>query len=369
MSHHKALHPQRADDCAAAVVGPAASVTLTTGVAGQRLRLDAGTTQIDRPHGAPPHGAPGLTSAQRQDAITRDPTGETLEDFVFRHGQYFDSYLATEPGRCRFWSRNRRGLISYVQRGRYVLAGGGLFAPDDHREDLLGEFMEAASRRKLHVAFYNICDEALPVFRKFDFQVTKWGEEPIVDLGSCTWGGKSFEWVRRQTNFCLRNGLAAFEVHPGDLEPQQWSRTLAEVLEVSSESLTHKAQAAPMTFFEGQIDTHELGLRRLFIARSTYGAGRLEGFVVCNPLRDGSAWATELYRRRTDSVRGTMAYLIHHVLQQMQIEGVRQVGLCLDPGLRCAEPLPGDSALVRRSMQVGERHLSFVFDVAGVRLF
>jgi phosphatidylglycerol lysyltransferase len=86
---------------------------------------------------------------------------------------------------------------------------------------------------------------------------------------------------------------------------------------------------------------------------------------MCN----GLSWATELYRRRTDSVRGTMAYLIHHVLKQLQTEGVRQVGLCLDPGQGCTEPLPGDSALVRRSMQFGDRHLGFVFDVAGLRHF
>jgi phosphatidylglycerol lysyltransferase len=260
-------------------------------------------------------------------------------------------------------------MISYVRRGRYILAGGGLFAPDDHCETLLGEFVEAASRARLHLAFYNICDEALSIFRKFGFQVTKWGEEPIVDLGNCTWSGKSFEWVRRQTNYCLRNGLAAFEVHPEGLESAQWSRTLAELREVSAQSLGHKPQAVPIRFFEGQIEDHDLGLRRLFIARNTYGAGRVEGFVVCNPMRNGRAWATELYRRRTDSVRGTMAFLFHHILQKLQEEGIRHVGLCLDPGQRCANPLPGDSALVRRSMQFGDRHLGLIFDVAGLRHF
>lgn len=364
MSQHNSLQSQRTNDRAADVVEPAASITLATSAVGRKLRLDPGVQRINHPH-----GPAGVAVTQPPAPIARELAAETLEEFVFRHGQYFDSYLATEPGRWSFWSRNRRGMISYVQRGRYVLAGGGLFAPEDHREELLGEFVEATSQRKLQVAFYNICDEALPLFRKFGFQVTKWGEEPIVDLGSCTWGGKSYEWVRRQTNFCLRNGVAAFEVQPDRLEPDQWSRTLAELHEVSAESLSHKVQAAPMKFFEGQIENHELGLRRLFIARGTYGAGRIEGFVVCNPMRNGSSWSTELYRRRTDSVRGTMAFLFHHVLKQLQNEGIRRVGMCLDPGQGCGVPLEGDSAFVRRLMHFGDRHLGLVFDVAGLRHF
>src|SRR5262249_58169779 len=144
--------------------------------------------------------------------------------------------------------------------------------------------------------------------------------------------------------------------HPCQLEPEQWSRTLAELHEVSAQSLSQKAQA-PMKFFEGQFDDHELGLRRLFVARSDYGAGRVEGLVICNPVRNGSAWATELYRRRTDSVRGTMAFLFHHVMNQLQAEGVRQLGLCLDPGRGCGEARPGDSPVLRHGMQLGDRFM------------
>ena len=41
------------------------------------------------------------------------------EVHVFQHGEYFDSYLATEPGREEFWSSTGEGLISYTRRGRY----------------------------------------------------------------------------------------------------------------------------------------------------------------------------------------------------------------------------------------------------------
>lgn len=291
------------------------------------------------------------------------------EVHVFRHGEYFDSYLATEPGREEFWSSSGDGLISYTRRGRYVLVGGGLIAPDDHKPQLLKEFVQFLQDQKLRSAFHNIGDHELPLFRENGFQITKWGEEPIVDLGGITWGGKAYEWVRRQTNFCRRHGLQAFEVPHRELTPEQWGRTLDEMLEVSAESLASKPQKREMRFFEGRIGEHEVGLRRVFIVRSDEGLGRIEGFMVCTPMRGGTMWATELYRRRADAVRGTMAFLFHHVLQTLQDEGVQRVGMCLDPALRCGTKLPGDSAMVRLGMTWGESWLGCVFDVAGLRHF
>lgn len=328
---------------------------------GEYRRIDAGVPR------------PGAREGDRTAPLLArsSPSGleQTLEQFVFEHGNYFDSYLATEPERLYFFSSQQRGMVSYVRRGRHVLVGGGLIAPEGHKDELLGQFVDLAARSNLRIAFHNIGDEDLPVFRKHGFQITKWGEEPIADLGACTWAGKQFEWVRRQTNFCQRHGVTAFEVRREELEPDQWARTLAEVLEVAAESLSRKPQAEEMKFFEGRIDNHDLGLRRLFVARSSHGLGRMEGFVICNPILGGTKWSTELYRHRIDSVRGTIAFLYHHILQQLQEEGVRQVPMCLDPGRGLDTPMPGDSFLVRGGLNFANRYLGSVFDFAAVQHF
>lgn len=326
---------------------------------GKHLHIDAGTAQPS---------APRVTIGMRT-GVASPADLELLPSFVYEHGDAYDSYLATEPGRNYFWSANRMGVVSYVQRGLNVLAGGGLIAAPENKERLLQEFIDFNQRHGHKFGFLNICEDELPLFRKYGFQVTKWGEEGIIDLGNCTWGGKAFEWVRRQTNFCLRHGLVAFEVKPDELEPEQWARTIAEVREVATESLSKKPQSGGMRFFEGRIDDHELGLRRLFIARSDGGLGRIEGFVICNPMKSGALWSTELYRHRTDSVRGTVAFLFHHLLQQLQAEGVKQVNLCLDPGRNCSIPIPGDSWLIRYGWPFGEKYASVLFDFAGLRHF
>lgn len=294
---------------------------------------------------------------------------EVLKELVYRHGQYYDSYLAVEPNRCAFYSEQREGLVSWVRRGKYVLVGGGLIAPPEHRRELLRQFVGFVKENNFRVAFHNISDENLPLYRELGFEITKWGEEPVVDLGKCTWRGKAFEWVRRQTNYCRRHGLIVVEVRPEELHPDEWADVLAEVRHVAAESLSKKPQAVQMRFFEGAIDQVDLGRRRLFVARNENGTGRIEGFVICNPILAGRKWATELYRHRLDAVRGTMGFLFHHVMQQLQDEGAEQVPMCLDIGRNIDVPVPGDSFLIRRGQSFLRRYTGTIFDFSGIHHF
>src|SRR5437868_3699112 len=83
-----------------------------------------------------------LAAAPGPSVDTISPASDDLQELVFRHGEYFDSYLATEPGRLSFRSQDGEGLISYVRRGRHVLVGGGLIAAASLRASLLREFVE-----------------------------------------------------------------------------------------------------------------------------------------------------------------------------------------------------------------------------------
>ncbi|MFK7777423.1 MAG: DUF2156 domain-containing protein [Gimesia sp.] len=329
-----------------------------------QIPLENATLRIDRPiNNFKQDSNKNLDSYEVEQ---KDEFSESeLREFIFQNGRYFDSYLATEPGRESFWSRGRRGLISYKRWRKHVIIGGGLIAPEDHKKQLVIEFLDYARQNKLSIAFHNIGEHDLSLFQEFQFQITKWGEDPMIDLENCTWKGKKYEWIRRQTNYCLRQGVTACEVRQEQLHPVQWSDIISEIIEVADESLTRKPQKKAMQFFEGRIDNHELGLRRLFIARRQ---GRIEGFVICNPILNGAGWATELYRHRIDSVKGTMAFLIHHVLQELKAEGVQRAGLCLDLGRDC-HSIPGDSFLIRRGLWFAEQYMTSIFDFSGLRHF
>jgi phosphatidylglycerol lysyltransferase len=291
---------------------------------------------------------------------------DALEQHAYQYGRTYDSYLAIDADRQQFWSSSGEGVVAYVQRGRYLHIAGGLLAPDEHKAALLEELLAFADSRGGLPTFYNIADEDLPLFARQRFQITKWGEEGLVDLENCTFEGKAFEWVRRQTNYCQRQGLEFSEAVRKGLTDDQWNALAAELAELAPAPLARKPQTGEIRFLEGRFDPARWGRKRLFLARGV--SGSLEGFLVCNPARGGDRWVFETYRHRPGGIRGTITFLMHRALELLQAEGVREVSMCLIPGLHCRQAMPGDSPLVRWAMVWGSR-VSWVFDTAGLYQF
>jgi phosphatidylglycerol lysyltransferase len=249
--------------------------------------------------------------------------------------------------------------------GKYLNVGGGILAPDHQKGELLSEFAKFAAREKRIVSFYNIGELDLPLFQESQFQVTKWGEDAVIDLAELTWSGKPFEWVRRQSNFCRRQGLKWSEVLPEETFPAAWEAIMDELEEISNARLAAKPQAIETGFLDGRFDRHQIDRKRIFIARSP---DRIEGFLICNPCLNGTEWALEMYRQRPDGTRGTITFLMHQTLEQFRREGLLRASLCLVPALRCEERLPGDSRWIRWSLQAS-RYFNFIYDVAGLYHF
>ncbi len=289
------------------------------------------------------------------------------EDYAFRFGRAYDAYLVTEPGWEHFWSAGRQGMIAVARQGRCLFSSGGLLAPAAHHEELLRQFVDHAASQGYALTFFNICEDQLPLFRKFGFQATKWGEEAVVDLPQCTWSGKSYEWVRRQTNFCRRHGLEFLECRPEDFSGAQWARLTSELANVSHRFLAGKPQSHEMRFLQGSFDPDRLRQKRVFVAQNRDN-GRIEGFVACNPC-GGKTWVLETCRQRPDAVRGTTAFIMHQAMQRFKAEGVLRVSLCLLPGLRCRQPHPGDSAMVRWGLAIGTGRFNPAFETAGAYHF
>jgi phosphatidylglycerol lysyltransferase len=229
--------------------------------------------------------------------------------------------------------------------------------------------VEHAAAEQLVLTFFNIAEDELPLFRRFGFQATKWGEEALIDLDDCTWSGHAYEWVRRQSNFCRRHGLIVSECQRERMSEDQWGHLMAELGEISPLFLATKPQARELRLLEGHFDPENLGRRRIFVARAKHGKGRIEGFLACNPCRDGGMWAIETYRQRPDAVRGTVPFLMQQTMQILKEEGVPLISLCLIPGMRCQTPLAGDSVMARWGVIAGTRYLGFLFDSTGAYHF
>jgi len=292
-----------------------------------------------------------------------------VEQLAFDHGTSADSYFATEPDGHVLLSACQTVAASVMKNLRYWHVPGGILTAKEHRPGAVSWIKELAKAHKVTIAVYNVSPEDVPLFEQEKFEINKFGEEPVLDLGNITWKGKDFEWVRRQRNYCERQGVVCREVLPDAEHPEQWEAIQKELWGILRADLKGRPYPRPLRVLEGQFEPHNLHRRRLFVAESIE-AGRIEAFTVCNPMQGGKGWAFENYRRRPDAVRGVIPYLMQSTINRVQEEGANRISFCLVPGKNVAEQEVGKSNwLVRRALNMWYYNLNALFNAQGQDYF
>jgi len=292
---------------------------------------------------------------------------DRLRRLAYEHGESYASYLAVDGDWETFWSPDRDGVVPFVRwLGRYVLVVGGLLAPAAGRPALLERFVRFARGRRWHVSFWNVDRDRIPEFRGLGFQVTKCGEEPFVRLETATWKGKDFEWLRRQENFCRRDGLEVVEVRTDPTDPAYRDGLVPQLEAISRAHVAGTLHGREMQYFVGQFTPLDMGHKRLFVARR---GDTVEAFIVLNPALSGTTWAIEMYRRREDATRGVVPFTMLQAMRRLKEEGAAFCSLSLIPMVRCGQPLKGDSWTARGAFVLWWHCLNWIFDVRGIYHF
>jgi phosphatidylglycerol lysyltransferase len=291
---------------------------------------------------------------------------ERMEQIAFQYGQTYDSYLVTERDREYFWSRDRAGFVGFYRRRKRVIVTGGMMASPEDRESLLAEFLAFARRHRWSIAFFNVPRSQTAFFRKHGFQITKCGEEPIIKLSTTDWIGRTYEWIRRQENYCKRQGVEFCELRADPTDEDYRERIVPELEEISRQHLSQTLHRRELQFFVGQFRPLELGRRRLFVAKQ---GSQILAFIVCTPGLEGAFWAVETYRHRPESTRGVIPFAMLQTMRQMKQEGVDYVSLSLMPCLRCETAVIGDSGIMRWGLGFIWKRLNWIFDMRGTYHF
>ncbi|MEP3481667.1 MAG: DUF2156 domain-containing protein [Fuerstiella sp.] len=252
-----------------------------------------------------------------------------------------------------------RGIASVIPNGRFWHIAGGLLASESLKPQMIRWLADVSNCQKKTLAVYNVSETDAAGFKAAGFVVNKFGEEPILNPKGLTWSGKQFEWVRRQTNFCLRAGLVVEEV----CDAKSQRRLADELQEIMVDDLSGRTFDQPLKLLEGQLNPQNLNRRRLFVVKN---ADRIEGFLACSPIDSGRSWAFESYRKRKDAVRGATAFLFRSAIDQLGQEGCEQISLCLVPGRNVMDAAiePGDRR-IQWMMSMWFGRLDFMFNVQG----
>lgn len=290
---------------------------------------------------------------------------EWVEEMAFRYGSAPESYDVARCTESVLFTPDRSGVVNVIPDGKFWHIPGGILAPLERHKQIARWLKQTADSQGKTLALYSIGHQNVAAFRESGYEVSRFGMEPCLDLRNLNWKGGQFQWVRRQANFCERAGVKITEVC-SVTEQRQMAATL---LSIMRDDLAGRTYAQPLRLLEGQFDPEHLLRRRLFVATKD---GRVQAFVACSPLHNGTEWAFETYRKATDSVRGVVPFLFKTVADRMQAEGVARVSLCLVPGKGLQQPDTNDaddSDLVHRMLSMWYRRLNFLFNVQGLDHF
>jgi phosphatidylglycerol lysyltransferase len=253
------------------------------------------------------------------------PGRAALESWVNRYGMNSTSYVLLEGPKRYFTSPRVDGFLAYQVRANIAVIGGDPVCPPGQAEALIKDFVEAM--RKCRVGAYQVSPNMRDAFREAGFKDIQIGKEAIFDLRRFSLAGGQMELVRAATNKARREGVVVSEHRPFALDAKSLND---ELRTISAEWLRSKGEHE-FGFLLGSLGLEQRSAKRYFIARSGRGAGRIEGFIVCEPIYGRNGYYLDVTRRRLDAVRGTMELLTTETFRLLNGEGYEMASMGLAP--------------------------------------
>jgi len=115
-------------------------------------------------------------------------------------------------------------------------------------------------------------------------------------------------------------------------------------------------------FMLGSLGLDHPSAKRYFIARAENGKGRIEGFIVCEPIYGRNGYYLDVTRRRPDAVRGTMELLTTEILRLLRHDGYDMASMGLAPLALLDDPDLADHPLVTKLMRFIYQRVNIHYD-------
>jgi len=256
----------------------------------------------------------------------RPPTLRSdLESCIKRYGCNSTSYVLLEGPKRYFTSARVDGFLAYQMSAGVCVIGGDPICSQSQAPLLIEDFVQAMNSRP--IGAYQVTPAMVEAFRKIGFSYIQVGKEAIFDLNRFTLSGGQMELVRAATNKARREGVVVSEHHPFAVGATEVNRELREI----SEQWLQTKGDKELGFLLGSLTLDQDCAKRYFIARSANGNGRIEGFIVCEPIYGRRGYYLDLTRRRVDAVRGVMELLTCEIFRLLKDEGYEMASMGLAP--------------------------------------
>lgn len=234
------------------------------------------------------------------------------------------SYFALEAGKSYFFSDSRKSFVSYVLVGDVAVVAGDPIGPPEEMSSIISQFISYCHEQDWTTIFWQVHHSFKELYREAGLHLLKIGEDPIIDVGKFTLGGKAMANVRTSARHAEKAGLhiVFYQGHVQDAEQ------LAQMEQISRKWLAGKG-GSEMGFSMGCFDVH--GDEEQVYAVAVDADNKVYGFVSFVPIYGRRGWGIDLMRRSPRVPSGTMELLIVRSIEYLKARGAEIVSLGLAP--------------------------------------
>ena len=314
------------------------------------------------------HGVALLTYVYAFAMITRPlvPRKRAAEDERGRAEQILQQWACTDiasfallDDKHYLFLDEGEGVLAYKVAGGCAIALGDPVGPPESVGMLARMFLEMCRRSDWRPVFAQTTPQCLPLPNELGLRYTKIGEDAVINLREFSITGNRGAGFRYTINSLEKQGVRAVRY---DLAKDELG-LMGQLEEISSEWLAmHKG--SEKTFSLGYWDPLRISRYPLMVALDS--RDRALAFETLVPMYGANGWAGDLMRRRPDSPRGVMDYVIVKQALALKHEGYDVYGQGLCP--LSTREIPGDEgqALADRVIELLYEHFNTFYGFKGL---
>jgi lysylphosphatidylglycerol synthetase-like protein (DUF2156 family) len=264
-------------------------------------------------------------------------------------------FFALSARNQRFTVDGIAGFIAYRERGRHLIAFGGVHAMPPAQGELLERFVAHAQSRHRRVIFVQVRAPQTAIFLERGFTVNQFGTSYSLDLRRFSLRGTAKMQLRNKLSRARKAGVVVAEV---GVDAPRDEATFSELRAVSRQWLRGKGKE--LDFMIGELGGPDETARRIFIARD--GGGQIAGFITYVPAwGQAPGYLHDLTRRLPTAPPGAMELCNACAIERMAAQRVAFLHFGFTPFITGGVELPGVSRIAAWAVRQLRRHGTLLY--------
>ena len=259
-----------------------------------------------------------------------------------------------------YFGKGREGFVAYKVIGNCAIALGDPIAAAEEVPGMIAGFVDYCQKNDWYPAFYQAMPDYLEVYHAAGLKSVKVGEDAIIDLETFNITGNQGAGFRHTINSLeKRQGVRAVRY---DLSRDE--RGIVDELEEVSTEWLAMHHGAEKTFSLGYWEPERIARHPMIVALDE--SDRVLAFETLVPMYQSNGWAGDLMRRRPDSPRGVMDYLVIKQALLLRQEGYKVYGQGLSPLSTNEVEEDEDQGIIDRAVNLLYEHFNTFYGFKGL---